>query len=55
MPTAALVPWLLDSDRCVQEPRHHGRVWFEVDVPVGELSPWLTLNGTRVLDWWDGS
>ena len=39
----------------VQERRHHGRVWFEVDVPVGEPSPWLTLVGTRVLDWWESS
>ncbi|TWP53461.1 squalene cyclase [Lentzea tibetensis] len=34
--------------------RHQGRVWFEVDVPEGEPSKWLTLSGTRVLDWWDG-
>jgi hypothetical protein len=33
--------------------RHPGRVWFEVDAPVGEPSKWLTLFGTRVLDWWD--
>ncbi|HEX7804556.1 MAG TPA: squalene cyclase, partial [Cellulomonas sp.] len=32
-----------------------GRVWFEVDAPVGEPSRWLTLFGTRVLAWWDGS
>ena len=31
---------------------HPGRVWFEVDVPAGEPSKWLTLFGTRVLDWW---
>jgi hypothetical protein len=30
-----------------------GRVWFEVDVPAGEPSKWLTLYGIRVLDWWD--
>lgn len=30
-----------------------GKVWFEVDVPEGEPSKWLTLFGTRVLDWWD--
>jgi hypothetical protein len=28
-------------------------VWFEVDVPVGEPSPWLTLQALRVLRWWD--
>jgi hypothetical protein len=38
----------------VQQRRHPGRVWFETDVPVGEPSPWLTLYGTRVLDWWQG-
>ncbi|MEO8093519.1 MAG: squalene cyclase, partial [Pseudolysinimonas sp.] len=30
-----------------------GRVWFEVAVPEGERSPWVTMIGTRVLDWWD--
>ena len=30
-----------------------GRTWFDVDVPEGEPSRWLTLIGTRVLDWWD--
>jgi len=33
--------------------RHPGRVWFEVDVPAGEPSKWLTLFGARVLAWWD--
>jgi hypothetical protein len=37
----------------MQERRHPGRVWFEVDVPAGEPSPWLTFYGTRVLTWWD--
>ena len=32
---------------------HSGRVWFEVDVPAGEPSKWLTLSATRVLAWWD--
>lgn len=32
-----------------------GRVWFDVDVPEGEPSKWLTLIGTRVLEWWDAS
>ena len=32
-----------------------GRTWFDVDVPEGEPSPWLTLIGTRVLDWWDST
>jgi hypothetical protein len=30
-------------------------VWFEVDVPSGEPSMWLTLHGGRVLAWWDGA
>lgn len=29
-----------------------GRTWFDVDVGEGEPSKWLTLIGTRVLDWW---
>jgi hypothetical protein len=37
----------------LQARRHPGRVWFEVDVPAGEPSKWLTLHATRVLDWWD--
>ncbi len=36
----------------LQQRRHPGRAWFEIDVPVGESSKWLTLFGTRVLDWW---
>lgn len=39
----------------LQGGRAPGRVWFEVDVPAGEPSKWLTLYGTRVLDWWDGA
>jgi hypothetical protein len=35
----------------LQAYRYPGRVWFEVDVPEGEPSKWLTLFGTRVLDW----
>ncbi|GEA86132.1 squalene cyclase [Cellulomonas cellasea] len=30
-----------------------GRVWFDVDVPTGEPSRWLTFYGSRVLAWWD--
>ena len=36
----------------LQARRHPGRVWFEVDVPAGEPSKWLTFVGTRVLEWW---
>lgn len=37
----------------LQERRHPGRVWFEVDVAPGEPSTWLTFFGTRALAWWD--
>jgi len=37
----------------LQEWRPEGRVWFEVDVPPGEPSKWLTFFALRVLDWWD--
>ncbi|WP_422933105.1 squalene cyclase [Sinomonas sp. P47F7] len=37
----------------MQEARLPGRVWFEVDVPPGERSKWLTFYGTRALEWWD--
>jgi hypothetical protein len=39
----------------LQEVRHPGRVWFEVDAAPGEPSKWLTFHGTRVLAWWDGA
>ncbi|HWM15710.1 MAG TPA: squalene cyclase, partial [Microbacterium sp.] len=32
-----------------------GRTWFAVDAAEGEPSRWLTLLGTRVLDWWDAA
>ncbi|GAA3626231.1 hypothetical protein GCM10022200_05740 [Microbacterium awajiense] len=32
-----------------------GRTWFDVDAAEGEPSRWLTLIGTRVLDWWDAA
>ncbi|MCU1529265.1 MAG: hypothetical protein JWP75_3028 [Frondihabitans sp.] len=46
--------------RCIdgtwlQERRHPGRVWFDVDVPPGEPSPWLTFFATRALNWWEAS
>lgn len=37
----------------LQSGRLPGRMWFEVDVPAGAPSKWLTLYGIRVLDWWD--
>ena len=39
----------------LQDYRLEGRAWVDVDVPAGERSKWLTLIGTRVLDWWDAS
>jgi hypothetical protein len=36
----------------MQARRRPGRVWFEVDVPPGEPSRWLTFYATRVLEWW---
>jgi hypothetical protein len=42
-----------DDGTWLQERRHPGRVWFEVDVEPGQSSPWLTFYGTRALDWWD--
>ena len=39
----------------LQSGRQPGQVWFEVDVPVGQPSKWLTLYGSRVLDWWDSA
>jgi len=44
--------WQPDG-RWLQGPRITGQVWFDVDVPEGEPSKWLTLIGTRVLSWWD--
>jgi len=39
----------------LQTGRQPGRVWFEVDVPAGQPSKWLTLYGTRLLTWWDSA
>ncbi|MFN8620872.1 MAG: squalene cyclase [Chloroflexota bacterium] len=33
--------------------RNPGRVWFEMDVPAGEPSRWVTASALRVLAWWD--
>ena len=44
-----------DDGTWEQERRHPGRVWFEIDVPAGEPSKWLTFYGTRVLEWWDAA
>jgi len=39
----------------LQDARHPGRMWFEVDVPEGEPSKWVTFYATRVLEWWDST
>jgi hypothetical protein len=39
----------------LQARRHPGRVWFEIDVPAGEPSKWLTFFASRALEWWDGA
>ncbi|MER7798580.1 squalene cyclase [Microbacterium sp. NPDC096154] len=44
-----------DDGRWLQGDREPGLVWVHVDVPPGEPSKWLTLIGTRVLDWWDSA
>lgn len=57
-------PRLADAIEMVQAARqpdgtwlqHHrdpGLVWFDVDVPEGEPSPWLTFSARQVLEWWD--
>lgn len=38
-----------------QARRHPGRVWFEVDVPGGEPSKWLTTFALRTLAWYEGA
>ncbi|TFV85065.1 squalene cyclase [Microbacterium sp. dk485] len=38
-----------------QQLRHEGRTWFEVDVPPGQPSRWLTFHALRVLEWWDAA
>lgn len=50
--------WLLDCDPALQADGTWtqttplaGRTWFPVDVGEGHPSRWLTLIGTRVLEW----
>ena len=38
----------------LQGRRPVGAIWFDVDVPEGEPSKWLTFYATRALEWWDG-
>ena len=41
--------------RFLQDTRYPGRTYFDVDVPEGEPSRWVTFFATRVLEWWDSS
>ncbi len=41
--------------RFLQDTRYPGRMHFEVDVPEGEPSKWVTFYATRVLEWWDST
>lgn len=41
--------------RFLQGFRLRGDVWVHEDVPTGEPSKWVTLQATRVLDWWDSN
>lgn len=41
--------------RWLQDGRLPGRQWFEVDVPAGEPSRWVTFHAARVLGWWDAA
>ena len=45
----------LSDGSWMQTGRQPGLVWFEVDVPEGQPSKWLTLYGTRLLTWWDSA
>lgn len=42
-----------DNGRWVQGDHFPGKVWFDLDVPVGDESKWLTLYALRALQWWD--
>lgn len=54
---ADAVEWIRAARRpdgtWLQGGRLPGWLWFEVDVPAGEPSRWLTLYALRVLRWWD--
>ncbi|MDN5594062.1 MAG: squalene cyclase [Brevibacterium sp.] len=39
----------------LQGHRLDGDVWFHIDAPTGEPSKWVTLQATRVLQWWDAA
>ena len=39
--------------RYLQGRTYPGKVWFEVDVPEGQASKWITLFAHRTLKWWE--
>ncbi|MHA7987142.1 squalene cyclase [Rathayibacter sp. CAU 1779] len=39
----------------LQGRRDDGKVWFDVDVPEGEPSKWLTFSAALALAWWDAT
>jgi hypothetical protein len=43
----------LPDGRWPLERIHEGRVYFDIEAPVGAPSRWNTLRARRVLDWWD--
>jgi hypothetical protein len=44
-----------ENGRWVTNDRIPGSVWFDVDVPVGEESKWLTFFALRALTWWEAA
>lgn len=44
-----------EDGRYLQGKTYPGKVWFEVDVPEGQASKWLTFFAHRILEWWDSS
>ncbi|MCB1246360.1 MAG: squalene cyclase, partial [Acidimicrobiia bacterium] len=55
---AEAMEWVRDQRQpdgtWIQGHRFPGRVWFDIDVPPGEPSKWLTYSAMGVLAWWDG-
>ena len=54
-PHDVLGPHRLPDGTWLQAHREAGDVWFDIDVPAGEPSKWLTFHATRVLDWWEST
>lgn len=42
-----------DDGTWTQQHRFPGQTWFDVDVPPGQPSKWLTFHAQRVLEWVD--